>query len=181
MNTRTIQRDSFRFIRSDVPDKITETEIQWLIDRNVTTVIDLREEQERKRRRCPLEDDPAFEYLHLPVTGGNTVPNKPDDVSKSYIRMVDLQMECIIDTIWNAKTNVLYFCNAGKDRTGVVSAILLSKQGMDREYIIRDYLESKENLKNMLAAYSANNPHIDMRVIIPQRRYMEEFLTWLHK
>lgn len=45
--------------------------------------------------------------------------------------MLDSQMYRIIDLICNAKSNVLYFCNAGKDRTGVVSAILLLKFSMD--------------------------------------------------
>ena len=56
----------------------------------------------------------------MPVTGGNAVPPCREQVAKSYLNMVDGQMERIVDTIWNARSNVLYFCSAGKDRTGVV-------------------------------------------------------------
>ena len=112
----------------------------------------------------------------MPVTGGSKVPESVNDVSKSYINMADAQMETIIDTIWNAKTNVLYFCNAGKDRTGVVSALLLAKMGMSREYIIADYMESKQNLKDMLEAYAKQCPDVDIEVITPHERYMAEFL-----
>lgn len=66
----------------------------------------------------------------MPVTGGATIPKSVDDVSKSYINMVDTQLKETVDFIMNANSNVLYFCNAGKDRTGIVSAILLWKAGM---------------------------------------------------
>ena len=36
-NIRSILPDSFRFVRNDVPDSITEQEIQWLISENITT------------------------------------------------------------------------------------------------------------------------------------------------
>lgn len=86
-NTRSILLDSYRFIRSDVPDKLTEDETQWLIDHNVTTIVDLREMPERSYRKCPLEDHPLFNYLNLPVTEGNIVPKTTGDVSRSYIKM----------------------------------------------------------------------------------------------
>lgn len=102
----------------------------------------------------PLMDDGRFQYHCMPVTGGNAVPESVEDVSKSCINMVDVQMNKIIGTIINADTNVLYFCNAGKDRTGVVSALLLHKLGMSQEYIINDYMESGIHLKSMLEAYA---------------------------
>lgn len=178
-NTRSILRDSFRFLRSDVPDALTEEETAWLVEWNVLTVIDLREESERRRRPCSLEIDDRFSYHVMPVTGGNGVPKCSKEVSESYIRMVDAQMETIIAAIWNAPTNVLYFCNAGKDRTGVVSALLLYWLGMDREYIVQDYLQSRENLRQMLMDFAERNPHVDIRVITPDRYYMEGFLDWL--
>ena len=178
-NTRAILPDSLRFVRSDVPDRITESEIEWLVRHRICTVVDLRQEDERRRKRCPLIDRPNFQYICLPVTGGDIVPQSPDDVPKSYIRMVDGQMDRIISTILSAQTNVLYFCNAGKDRTGVVSAILLRKLGVDRKAIIADYMESADNLRETLDLYAQQFPQINREVITPHARYMEEFLDWL--
>ena len=175
-NTRAILAESLRFVRSDVPDKITEQEVQWLIQNNIVTVIDLREESERTHRKCPLADNPAFQYYCMPVTGGNAIPESVDEVSNTYIKMVDAQMDKIMDTILTAETNVLFFCNAGKDRTGVVSAILLEKLEISENYIITDYMESKTNLKNMLEAYAKQFPEVDIDVITPHERYMKEFL-----
>jgi protein-tyrosine phosphatase len=41
---------------------------------------------------------------------------------------------------------VLFHCSAGKDRTGVAAALLLSALGVDRETIIKDYLASAGNV-----------------------------------
>ena len=181
LNTRAILPGSLRFVRSDVPDKITEQETEWLVRENITTIVDLRAEEERERRKCPLAGDNRFRYLCMSVTGGNVVPPSVDDVSKSYIHMVDEQMETIISAIQKAETNVLYFCNAGKDRTGVVSAILLSHMGMDEAYIVADYMKSKENLRHVLVEYAKQCPEVDIQVITPQERYMQEFLEWMKK
>ncbi len=177
-NTRPILPNSLRFLRSDVPYQLTEEERQWLIANRITTLIDLREASERRKKPCALADDDAFQYHMMPVTGGNAVPSAPDAVAASYIRMADDVMTQIIDTILRAKTNVMYFCNAGKDRTGVVSAILLSRLGYSKEYIIEDYLRSKENLAAELEAFAAQNPNVDLEVITPNASYMEDFLAW---
>ncbi|MBQ4282934.1 MAG: GNAT family N-acetyltransferase [Lachnospira sp.] len=179
LNTRRILKNSLRYIRSDVPTTLTEKDIKWLIHNNIRTIIDLREERERVAKKCPLADNTDFDYICLPVSGGNTIPAMPAEVSASYVSMVDDNMQRIIDTLENATTNVLYFCNAGKDRTGVVSALLLKRRGYDDEYIVNDYMKSASNLKNMLVTYAESNLNVDINVITPHREYMWEMLARL--
>ena len=180
-NTRPILENSLRFIRSDVPAQVSAAEKDRLIACGITTVVDLRTAAERAETPCPLADDARFTYLCCPVTVGNAVPETADDVSRLYIAMVDGALRRTIDTIWNAKTNVLYFCAAGKDRTGVVSAILLYKLGMSREYIIADFMKTASNLEAYLAQFASEHPGIRLDIITPHERYMEEFLAWLSK
>ena len=122
-NTRLLFKNDTRFIRSDVPIKLTEDEIQWLIHHNVRTIFDLRSENERFKQPSLFENDTRFIYHHTPVTGGQHIPRTPEEVSLSYIHMVDENMWKIIYMMLHASTHVLYFCNAGKDRTGIVSYI----------------------------------------------------------
>ena len=178
LNTRPILDDSLRFIRSDVPAQVTEEERTRLLSHNVTTVLDLRTDSERNRKPCPLAEDPRFSYRCFPIAGGNAVPACPDAVSQSYIAMVDTQFRELVRSLLETDRNVLYFCSAGKDRTGVLSAVLLWELGMSEEYILRDYLRSGENLRSLLTAYAASNPETDIRVITPQARYILEFLDW---
>lgn len=175
-NTRYLLPENHRYIRSDVPDGLTSEEENWLLENNFLTVVDLRQKEEWEARKCPLEDNGHFKYYHLPVTGGNIIPEAPCMVARSYINMVDERMWEIIGIIENADSNVIYFCSAGKDRTGVVSALLLTRMGIGREYIVEDYVKSAENWEEALRVYARENPDIDVEVVTPRKAYMEEFL-----
>lgn len=108
-NTRPVLPGSLRYIRSDAPLQVTEEEKQWLAGHNITTVVDLRTERERAAKPCPLEQDGRFRCLHLPVTGGDALPESPAWVAQSYINMADDRMERILKTITEAESNVLFF------------------------------------------------------------------------
>ena len=86
-------------------------------------------------------------------------------------------MERIISTIMEAETNVLFFCTAGKDRTGVVSALILKRLGFSEREIIADYMESKTNLLSFLTAYAAEHPEVDIRTILPREENIKTLLA----
>lgn len=175
-NTRALPTGSMRYIRSDFPERLTDREIKWLLGNNITTIVDLRSDEEVLRNPCVLRNLDGFEYFHLPVTGGGGTPKSLDHLHTIYRQMVDEQMEKIIDTIMNAQSNVIYFCTAGKDRTGVVSAIILKRLGFDDEIIIDDYMKSKDNLMDMLTGYADAHPEVDIEIIIPHRENIEQLL-----
>ena len=177
-NTRRLIENSNRFIRSDVPAALDQSEIQWLKEQNVFTIIDLRDEFEQQSKPCPLKYGRSFDYFTMPVTGGNNIPERPQLVAPSYIAMCDDKMEMIIDKMIYSYSNVLFFCNAGKDRTGVVSAILLYTLGYDDEYIVNDYMRSAADLKDVLLNYAKTNKNVDIEVITPHEEYIREFIRW---
>ena len=176
-NTRQLPVGNLRYLRSDCPDELSDEEIQWLRSNNIVTIVDLRDKTEYTQRVCRLEYEEGFVYYHLPVTGGGSVPASPEAVANSYVKMVDTQMVEIVDTIMSAKTNVLFFCNAGKDRTGVVSAIILKRMGFDDAQIIADYMETKTNLMPFLQEYSERHPEVDLRTIIPSEENIKAVLA----
>ena len=181
LNTRALPTGDLRYIRSDYPGKLTTSEVQWLLQNNVTTIIDLREEKEYQVKPCILESEPGFIYYHLPVTGGGDTPKSPEDVATTYLGMPDEQMDKIISTILEAKTNVLFFCGAGKDRTGVVSAILLKRLGYSDQEIIKDYMKTKDNLIGFLTSYVKSHPEVDINIIIPKEENIKKVLTVLDR
>ena len=79
----------------------------------------------------------------------------------------------------NAESNTLYFCGAGKDRTGVVSAIILRKLGYSDQIIIDDYMETKDNLMGFLTAYVKEHPEVDINIIIPDENNIRKVLEAL--
>ena len=179
LNTRALPVGSLRYIRSDYPGNLTDQEVKWLLQNDVTTIVDLREEKEYMVKPCRLEGEDGFSYYHLPVTGGGDTPESPDAVAGTYLAMLDEQMEKIIHTIMDAKSNVLYFCGAGKDRTGVVSAIILKKSGYSDLTIIEDYMETKDNLMGFLTSYAAEHPEVDINTIIPNENNIKRVLEAL--
>lgn len=63
-NTRALPTGSLRFIRSDLPEKLTDEEVQWLLDNNITTIIDLRSDEELAEKICTLKN---CEDLHISI------------------------------------------------------------------------------------------------------------------
>ena len=179
LNTRALPTGDLRYIRSDFPGNLSDEEVKWLIDNNITTIVDLREEKEYKAKSCRLETENGFAFFHIPVTGGGDTPDSPEAVAETYIGMLDAQMEKIISTIMNANTNVMYFCGAGKDRTGVVSAAILKKLGYADQVIVDDYMETKENLMGFLTAYVKEHPEVDINIIIPNAENIKKVLERL--
>lgn len=180
-NTRALPTGSLRYIRSDVPEKLTAGEIRWLLDNDITTIVDLRSEKEALQRPCCLAERAGFRYVRLPVAGGGDTPRSLEHLYTVYRRMLDETMEKIVETVMNAGSNVLYFCTAGKDRTGVVSAVLMKRLGFDDEAVIADYMKSKENLLYMLTEYARAHPEVDLEIIVPHRKNMEQFLQYLQE
>ncbi len=176
LNTRWLREGCTRYLRSDVPDRLSEKDILWLLEHDIRTVIDLRSQSETEKRPCPLKNHPDFTYYHRPVSNGDIVPLCPEDVPRSYHNMVNGQMAEILTIAESAPTGVLYFCNAGKDRTGVLSALLLRRMGASRQEIIDNYLITAENLREMLAEFVAKRPELSLNVVMPRAWYMEMFL-----
>ncbi|MBE5779917.1 MAG: tyrosine-protein phosphatase [Clostridiales bacterium] len=178
-NTRALPGCGMRFLRSDAPLCLAEEEVQWLVKNNVRTLVDLRSKEEVDQNPCPLAERDGFFYCHLPVTGGGATPKSRAHLHETYAGMIDAQMDRILETILCARTNVMYFCTAGKDRTGVVTALLLRKMGCDEKTIVDDYMLSGDNLMDMLTAYAQAHPEVDLDIIVPKRENIERILRLL--
>ena len=70
----------------------------------------------------------------------------------------------------------MFNCTAGKDRTGVVAAILLLHAGVCDEDIMENYVLTKEYGKGRLELVHKNFPELDMNIVTPCKMFMEEFL-----
>ena len=62
-NTRALPTGTMRYIRSDVPLNLTDEEIQWLLDNNIKTLVDLRSDEEVCKQPCGLAVKEGFQYF----------------------------------------------------------------------------------------------------------------------
>jgi protein-tyrosine phosphatase len=138
------------YFRAGRQDRMTEKDLVQLSDLNISTQIDLRKQEEvLDQGRGPLEDMGA-NYINIAVIpeGGSDKLNKlvgDTGISgKRYLGYLEfgptswLRLFGILADEENLP--VLLHCTAGKDRTGVSTAFLLSVLGVSRDIIEADYL-----------------------------------------
>lgn len=163
--------------RSDVQNYPSEKDFKILKERDITTIIDLRGEKDIARRPSGFANVDGFHYINCPIDEGSGVPESMEAVPRSYIAIATAaNMPKVFKTIAGAERGVMFNCTAGKDRTGVVSAILLLHAGVGDEDIVENYVLTREYGKERLALVHKNFPEIDMNIVTPREWFMEEFL-----
>lgn len=136
----------FSLIRSDEQLNASKQDSSFLFAHKITTVIDLR-----------TADD---------------VLNKPN----SYLKIaVSPGMKNVFECIANAPNGVIFNCSAGKDRSGVVSAILLLHAGVADDDIVENYVLTKHYIRKKLD-YLRKNTDLNMNIVTPCEDYMRKFL-----
>ena len=147
---------SERFIRSDSLHRIQKEGIDYLIRRNLATVIDLRTKTELIDEPNPLSRVRGIKFLNLPLLD-NLAPNflgtleieQPSDDPLLLFYLSALhKRQFAIREIFSAMSEaapglILFNCTAGKDRTGIISALLLGLVKVPKIDIIRNYADSE--------------------------------------
>ncbi len=163
--------------RSDVPAKPVSEDIRKLLDNRITVVVDMRTEAELMKTPDGLAELAEFEYHHFPITEGSGVPESLEAVPRSYMDIALAEnMPNVMKVIAESSSGVLFHCTAGKDRTGVVSAIILMVCGADRESIVRDYVVSREYNHKRLEAFLAAHPEVDRNIVLANENSMNGFI-----
>ena len=163
--------------RSDTLSTPTAEDAEKLRKLNITTIIDMRTEAECKKNPDGFADMDGFDYHHFPITEGSGVPESLEAVPYSYMDIATAEnMHNVWRTIAEAESGILFHCTAGKDRTGVVSAIILMACGVDEESIVHDYVISREYNKERLAAFLAAHPEVDKNIVLANEKSMKGFM-----
>jgi protein-tyrosine phosphatase len=135
-----------RLFRSDGHHRLAPDDIAALRNLGIATVIDLRTMEElAETGRSPLHDGQATHHRHvpfLPTFNGLPTPERPG-LAGFYLRDIALGCSCVVE-VFRLLTEepsypAVYHCAGGKDRTGVISALILRALGVDDEQIIADY------------------------------------------
>lgn len=173
---------SNQIYRSDRCESLSASDKKLLLDRDITTIIDLRSEQEAETKPSAFSSDSDFIVFHYPIVEGMLPPNSLEAVPVSYMEIAHADcVKEVFKTIADANGGVLFHCTAGKDRTGVVSAILLALVGVSDEDIVYDYAISREFNKQRLEAYLKEHPEIDKDNVLANEKSMYGFLRMLRE
>ena len=166
-----------RFWRSDAPRGNADADAETLLRHGMDTVIDLRTAEEAEKSSDPLAVQEGFRYRLLSVDEGSAPPARAEDVPDSYMAIAAAAvMPRVYRCLAEAPRGVLFHCTAGKDRSGVVSAVLLLHAGVGDGEIIADYVLSRENNRERLEAFLKKHPEVDRNTVLAREESMEGFL-----
>jgi protein-tyrosine phosphatase len=142
-------------VRSDSPARLTAESWAAAAERGFRTVIDLRNSNEIK----PYEGPAGFTFRHLPLDDladtefWETWGPKSDPLYQTplyYPLFLDRFPERVANVctaIARAQDGVILHCAAGRDRTGLISLVLLALADVEPEEIAADHALSTERLK----------------------------------
>lgn len=160
--------------RSGSFSKLTEDDVTRFKAMNITTIVDFRTESE-------IQKDPDFiptgqkieiksamigsinekemggfmKVLMAPKFSETALDSLMISVSDGFTASIS-DFKPFFDEISKKESVVLFHCTAGKDRTGLASALFLHILDVSDEEIMKDYLKSNEAVaKTDLAKYKA--------------------------
>jgi protein-tyrosine phosphatase len=132
--------------RADGLSELTETDLEVMRELGIRTVVDLRSGQEVEQSRFNVEAHPVT-FHHYPFI--KALPNAedfsraPGFLGTQYTEMLDEATPQIIGALSALAAPearpAVFHCTAGKDRTGLLSALVLSLLGVPEETVIADY------------------------------------------
>ena len=150
-----------KFLRGDSLHLLTNEGMSYLYQEGLRLVIDLRTHKEIQDRPNPFEKFPGVRFLNLPLFDDlapifmlNNKASKESPLVDFYLTALHNQHDAIravMSEISNTDDGAILFnCTAGKDRTGIVAALLLGLVGVSNEDIMYDYALTAELIPDLV-------------------------------
>jgi protein-tyrosine phosphatase len=142
--------------RADGLGELTEPDLEVVRRLGIRTVVDLRSGHEVEQGRFNVDAHPVA-FHHFPFI--DALPNadqwkmRPGLLGSQYKEMLDDAGPQILGALAvlaepDARPAVFH-CTAGKDRTGLLSALVLSLLGVEEETVVADYALSGEAMERL--------------------------------
>lgn len=172
--------------RSGNLSRISEADKKRIRELGITNICDLRDNDEVNNH-----PDPELEgvtWNHIPLIKDEEVVRQPGDLNQFETKLINskpgemlltLNREMISNTVEFSKIfqiliekptePMLFHCMAGKDRTGVVAALLLSALRVPRQLIEEDYIYTNTVLEDIERGFTEIGyilpSHIDQELV----------------
>jgi protein-tyrosine phosphatase len=156
--------------RADGLNRLTPADLEIVRELGIRTVIDLRTDAELEQRgRFPIDAHPVW-FHHLPIIDVTWDPNEISDPNlpaaefllEKYLEMLDMGEVRIGQAFHHlampGALPAVFHCAAGKDRTGLLAALVLSALGVPDEVVVNDYALTAEAMVRMRAWFKTHHP-----------------------
>ncbi len=153
-------------IRAGNLAQVTPAGAQQLLGFGAKTIIDIRDEWEAEKYPDVFAQSTAVKYANLPFIGNSLSSSESWKArTHTYARLNGLyeifldacqpQVGAIITALAESEPVAVFHCHAGKDRTGLVSALLLGAAGVPAQVIAEDYAETSRQITELVASWRA--------------------------
>lgn len=146
-----------RLWRSDNITVSPDEQLQDLRGQGLRTVIDLRAPDEVQLTGTAVLERIGIRHVHQPMTRKSADPatlattfdsiTDYEGVGDWYLRLARARSAVLLDSIREIAASdggVLFYCTAGKDRTGVLAAVILLLLGADDDVVVQDYARTAD-------------------------------------
>jgi protein-tyrosine phosphatase len=166
-----------RVFRSDALHRLTAADAAVLEGLGIARVFDLR--SRRELQQDGIGDFVGVRHIHAPLVEVTLSPFDPEidwgrvDLRTRYVEMLELggtAIRMVIEATTDEDGPLVFHCTGGKDRTGVVAAVLLRALGVSDETIVEDYALSEVYLRSFLD---------DFRRDLVRQRFAPEVVGYL--
>jgi protein tyrosine/serine phosphatase len=165
-----------RLLRAGTLQDLTADDVTRLTEAlGVQTVVDLRLPDEAEREGSALSGIRAVRYLSLPLSSAGNVRSDmvadaaEMDIVGHYVALLEGSAANIVTAARvfadELSRPVIFHCAAGKDRTGVLAAVVLDAAGVSRESIIADYALTGQRMKQIRARLLRLATYQDMQAL----------------
>jgi protein-tyrosine phosphatase len=160
------QRTRWRVLfRADGLGELTGADLAVMRELGIRTVVDLRSGDEVEQSRFDVDAHPVT-FHHFPfikaLPSVEDFERAPGFLGSQYTEMLDDATPQIVGALTalaapDARPAVFH-CTAGKDRTGLLSALVLSLLGVPEETVVADYALSGEAMARLRAKLMVKYP-----------------------
>lgn len=168
-----------RLFRADGLHRLTDDDLDLFDAIGVRTVVDLRSAGEVEQHGTFPFERHAVAFHALPVIDAtwrdvdipefdDTEQGEIDFLTWAYRDMLAVGgvrfAQAIRQLAIPGSTPAVFHCAAGKDRTGVLAALVLAGLGVHQDVIVADYGLTRAGMERMLAWVGTNHPEMAARM-----------------
>lgn len=191
-------------LRSPSLQMANKDDINFLVNKNLKLVVDLRSEHEVREEGNGLAqsyyDNLIITYKNLPLLSNtewekDPVGSKEDYNNRGshylkYLKANQLVIKDIFESIFDhaiIENSSIIHCAFGKDRTGVISAVLQDLLGADKNLVVDSFTESHKHVEDLVTYFANSKTYkrdivtTDLTFMKPKKQSVTSFLELFYK
>jgi protein-tyrosine phosphatase len=178
--------------RADGVHRLSGDDLEAVRALGLRTVIDLRTDNEIEvRGRFPVDDHPV-DWHHLPMITEIWDPEVAKAETAAEVYLADRYLEMLEQGAESIRRTLallaapdsypaLFHCAAGKDRTGVVAALVLALAGVSDDDVATDYGLSAAGMDALLVWLDENVPEAREAMVNQPAAFMQAPAGAMHR